>query len=1010
METNQPPATHSDEQPAPPAQEEARPVKKRAGFWRRTGLVLLWLLLIVLVLGFGSGLLIQLPFFREFVVKQLAGVIENGTNSTLTVGDIQGNLLEGFVMHDVTLRLKTGTAYDSIPFVHVDQIIGRYSLFHLLRTNEIGISSLVLKNPVVRFVKFAGDTAWNYSLFTKPSAPGTHPKPFTQVIDLASLQIQNGSFYKRDYNYPTVPSVVSANKEKVIDWNDVEVEGIDLESSVTMHGVISQSARVRHLQFLEKKSGFFLYRLGFSGYRDSSQARIENAKIVTGHSDIGFSIEVTPPTLIETGKLSSMQHSLVKANLSGSVISTNELKQFLPIPLDFLGGSPGIDLVATGEFGKLHIQKLALDFKGRGNIAIAGDLLNLHHPDSLILNLNLKAKDLSNETLDAYVPGLHLPDLSRFGTINIPNLTFNGPPQTFHTTFDAKSSGGGDASADATFDLRRKPIAYHIGLKTNNFNIAALRHDPNYESSISAETEIAGHGTNWRTMQSTITLRIDSQSTFGKYHVNSLDLAGGINNGTLTVEHLDGILRGGPEVHVHSAMAELTSTTIPFHFDGSIKNLPLAEAIGNNSKNPARIDLEANVSGTAKDFDTVFGSAHFRLSDLSCDGHALPEDTADISIAAAGRPGENKLTLHSSIADLTVDRYFQIGDLIHVLPEHIMALITAIGNRDFSEKDKFIATAYTRGDSMDFDYNLHVKDLRALADFIPHTFLLGQGTLSGKVSGSANADLNVTAIGDSVAFILRDRPFVDSTQIESDSELVASAKSTVDSLHARHNDTAALSLPKFGSGTPRIQLQPTNFRLALSHLSNDSSTALAHLDASLDFLTDSVVRLGSALFYHPQIGLMYKNERLDFRASSLYNNALGMNVKGSTSFANGDLDFALDSLKLSYKNPFFTPTSGSLREFIWNNEGHAHVRLARSGILTVDTMHIVHPLNNDDSLTVIAQRINFGGMLSGDTVNAWANFPSFRLEDLRKHCHSTKTRRHSTSQNIRAKFAIFKWH
>jgi hypothetical protein len=167
METTEPHSTDSNEHPTPPAMEEARPVKKRAAFWRRTGMVLLWLLLIVLVLGFGSGLLIQLPVFRHFVVSEVVGVIENGTNGTLTVGDIQGNLLEGFVLNDVTLRLKTGTAYDSVPLVHVDRIIARYSLLRWLRTNEIGVSSLILQNPIVHLVKFAGDTTWNYSLFTK---------------------------------------------------------------------------------------------------------------------------------------------------------------------------------------------------------------------------------------------------------------------------------------------------------------------------------------------------------------------------------------------------------------------------------------------------------------------------------------------------------------------------------------------------------------------------------------------------------------------------------------------------------------------------------------------------------------------------------------------------------------------------------------------------------------------------------------------------------------------------
>ncbi len=600
METNEPRSTDSDQQPTPQALEEARPVKKRAAFWRRTGMVLLWLLLIVLVLGFGSGLLIQLPVFRHFVVHEVAGVIENGTNGKLTVGDIQGNLLEGFALNDVTLRLKTGTAYDSIPLVHVDRIIARYSLLRWLRTNEIGVSSLILQHPVARLVKFAGDSTWNYSLFTKASTSKTPATPFTQIIDLTNLQIQNGSLSKRDYNYSARESTTTTLSNDAIDWNDVEIQGIDLDSRFYAHGSISQSAQVHHLQFREMNSGFFVQRFGFSGSLDSNIARIDNAKIVTGHSDIGFSIELTPPKILETGSLTSMQHSSVKVNLNGSVISTYELKQFLPKPLGFLSGSPGIDLTATGEFGKLHIKKLALDFKNQGNIVISGEMNNLHHPDSLTMNLDLRAKNLSNATLESYVPGLHIPDLTRFGNINITDLTFNGPPQNFHTTFDAKSSGAGDVSADATLDLRRKEIQYRAELKTNNINLAAFVHNPDFESSITAETQIAGRGTNWKTMESTITAKTDAPSIFSKYHVSSLDLAGGMNNGTMTVNHLDGLVENGPEVHILSAMAELTSPEIPFRFDGSVKNFRLAQVIASQPDNPARVDLDANIAGTAK--------------------------------------------------------------------------------------------------------------------------------------------------------------------------------------------------------------------------------------------------------------------------------------------------------------------------------------------------------------------------------------------------------------------------
>ncbi len=975
METTEPRSTNGTEQPTPAALVDGRAEKKQRSFLRRTGLVLLWLLLIVLVLGFGLGSLTQLPFFRHFVVNQLEGAIENGTNGTLTVGDIQGNLLSGFVMSDVTLRLKTGTAYDSIPLIHIDKVISQYSLSHLLQKSEIQISGFILIHPTIHVVKFAGDTNWNYELLSKTLSTKTPSKPFSQIIDVANLQIQNGSFYLRDYNFPSRQQASLANEKREIDWNDIQVQGIDLETRFNLHGASSQTVHVSHLQFREKNSGVFVQRLGFSGYLDSNQARIDNAKIITGHSDLGLSIKISPPKIIETGLLTPMKNSLIEANVNGPVISTNELKQFLPKPLSFLAGSPGIDLTVTGEFGKLHIKKLALDFKSRGNITISGDLNNLHQADSLTMDLDLRSKNLSNSTLDDYVPGLHLPDLTRFGTINISELTFTGAPQNFHTKFDASSSGAGNASGDMRLDLRQKLMVYHASLRTSNFNLAALIRDPKYESSITAETQIAGRGTNWKTMESTIVLRTDAPSMIDTYQANSLDLAGAIKMGAISVDHLNADIKDGPEVLIRSASAKLTASTLPFHFDGSIHNFPLSKILSDDSLNPARVDLDANISGAANGFDSVLGTAHLRLFDLACQGHDLPDDTADITITTV-RPGENKLMLHSSIADLTVDRSFKTGDLIHVLPEHINALLTAIEHRDFPLKDHIPILSKTKKDSIDFDYALQIKDLRSFADFFPNTFLLGHGRVSGVVHGNANGDLTIAMNADSLGFILRDRPSVDSVplvKIDTFSKINPSA----------HRDTSALALPKFGAGTPRIHLMPTSFLITLQDLSNDPKTVLGQLQANLDLTTDSVIRLGSALLYHPECHLNYKDQTLNFHTESIYNNAIAIDLNGTTIFPNGDLDFKLDTLKLSFNNPYFTPTSNSLRQFVWKNEGPARINFAKNGVITIDTLNIIHPMKNMENRgDEGAQHISIGGVLNGDSVNAWATFPSIQIEEL----------------------------
>ena len=1018
--------SNADASAHPDPNEAANTVKKKKTSRRVLG-ILLWLLLLVLVLGVSALIFVQLPFFRRMVVGELVKVVESSTNGTLVIKDIEGNILNGFVLNDVSLRLRTGTQYDSVTILHADHILADYSLIRWLRKNEIGITNMVIQHPVIRLVKFAGDTVWNYHLLFKPvpTAPKAPPQPFTQLVDLASFRIQDGTVLVRDYNYPeratkTVgTSAVRAQvKENEIEWSDAQIQGLDLDSRLYVNGSAAQSVKVNHLRFTETQSGFFVQHLEFAGYIDSIQARIDNAKITTGHSNISFSIEAAPPKIITTGLLTSMEHSSVTLTMKGPTISTYELKQFLPKPLGFLSGSPGIDLMTHGEFGHLHIDRLGLDFKQRGNILISGDLHNLQQPNLLRMNIMLQARNLSNATLNDYVPGLHLPDLSRFGTINIPSLTYNGVPLNFHTVFDAKTSGAGNAKGDVVLDLRQYKFIYRAGLKTDQFNLAAFTGSPlkgagspikgagspSWASSISADAQLTGSGTNWKTLTTDLTFKTTAPSTFQKYHITNLDLAGTMKQGTATVQHMEAVAEGGPEVHVRSATIDLVSPSVPYRFDGTVNNFRLAEVLGNNSRNPARIDLDANVSGIGKQFEDLSGTIHARLFDLAYQGHPIQDVKVDATFAPASS-GENNLTIQSDMADVTIEHRFHLADLIHTVPEHIRAFVTAIRNRGFPDSLQHTPFITQCSDSIDFDYYFRIKDLRPLADFIPQTFLLGEGAISGSVYGCPQGDISLSMKGDSLGFILRNRSgqSIDSALAAEDFVALSDsfahalvASNTLAALHSRFGDSilalrdtlrrrgdstfaSSLALPKFGAGTPRVHITPSAFHLEAHNISNDPHKVFDHLDASLDFLADSVVRLGSALLYHPKFGLVYKDRTLDFDLATVYNDVLGLRLKGDAHFPKNEFDFALDTLQAVY----FNRASGA-REYRLFNQGITHVRIAQNGAIDIDTLTIVHPTRRGYNPNyVFAQRMSLGGKLEGDTVHAWARMADFNLRELR---------------------------
>ena len=109
------------------------------------------IILLLLVVAFS-----QTKWARNFVLSQIEGIVASSTNATLSCSSISGNLFTGFVLKDVQLRLHTGTAYDSTDLIRADQLLARYSILGYLRSQTIGVSSLILYHPRIALLKFKG--------------------------------------------------------------------------------------------------------------------------------------------------------------------------------------------------------------------------------------------------------------------------------------------------------------------------------------------------------------------------------------------------------------------------------------------------------------------------------------------------------------------------------------------------------------------------------------------------------------------------------------------------------------------------------------------------------------------------------------------------------------------------------------------------------------------------------------------------------------------------------------
>jgi hypothetical protein len=925
-------------------------IERATKFFKWVGVVIIILLLLVVAFS-------QTKWARNIVLSQIEGIVASSTNATLTSSSMSGNLFTGFVLKDVHLRLHTGTAYDSIDLVRADQLLARYSILGYLRSQTIGISSLVLYHPQIALLKYNGDSLWNIDRFIKPTAPSAPNTPFDLKIELQKLQIQNGELIVHDYtdtsHSESLPTEVAGVKLNTLNWSNLDIRNLNLYANGSVRGEKSQSVRIGHLDLRELKSGLVLHDLELSLKMDGKNAKIEEGRILTDQSDLRFAVDLAPASILHGDSLGAMKTSRTALKLKATQLSARDLRMFIP-DLRFMRGIFGLDLVADGEFGKLNVSRLNLDFGGRNVLAIKGGIYHLDQPQNFSMDLMLKSTAINDATFRTYLPGLNLPDIKNFGTITIPSLHFVGEPEVFTAIFDVHSDNG-NASGEAKLDLRPKLMVYTAKVQTEHLNLAPILNNPTMASDINAALNLEGKGTDPHTMSTRFGFSVTAPSKFQKYAVTALQGTGSLSGSVATTDHLKGSLADGMAVNIEHASIEIGPKSPAYTFQGSVIDLPLHNYVTSLGSSPVKLSADANVTGKGLDLEEISGTISAKLSNMILAKQHFNDVTANIHIAPLGTSGLDSLQLRSDLADIDIQGKYGLVDLIDVVPSRFTTLIDAITNRDFptdSLQNTVAQVSTASCDSIDFNYALVLKDLRPLSVFFPKVMLLGNGIIDGRVVGCAENALNVGMKGKLSSFLFRKR------NIAEDSTLIAPTDS------AGH--------PKLPSGSAtRLQLTPVTFSLEFDHLTTDPKTILRNLNAHINFKADSTTRIGSSLLYHSDIGVDYTDRKLRFDVATTMGTGYAIKLVGRAELPQNQYVFALDTLRLSLHD-----------RYRWFNEKPAKITLTQSGEIRVDTLSMIKPQPGDLNGS-FAQRIRLGGLLRGDSiVYAFVNVPNLRLNEI----------------------------
>ena len=180
------------------------------GMVSRVARAVLALVASVLIVGFVAlFVLTGSDYGRERVRRYALQTLDALVDGEVTIGRVEGNLLERFALVDVAIVDREGR-----PFLTAGRVRARVGVAPLL-TRRIVLTQLDLERPVVTLSK-TGDT-WNYErIFHRGDSVLPEPTPgFGSWIDLRNVTVTDGTL-RVDQPFPLGESMTRAQRDDAI--------------------------------------------------------------------------------------------------------------------------------------------------------------------------------------------------------------------------------------------------------------------------------------------------------------------------------------------------------------------------------------------------------------------------------------------------------------------------------------------------------------------------------------------------------------------------------------------------------------------------------------------------------------------------------------------------------------------------------------------------------------------------------------------------------------------------
>ncbi len=763
-------------------------------------------------------------------------------NGTLSIGRIEGNLITGIRLYDVSLRNADSSIFmaERIEFSH-DPL----ALFF----KRVSLGRVSIVNPHVQLYRSTTGT-WNVSnLFVASSDTGTSP----WVVTAKNLELINA-------HVTMVDSVLIDERSKglresppsgVVDYARVTIDSLNVEGGFQLKPAATE-IQLHLMTFTLENPRMHLRHLQGDFKLTKNEVSATNLKLVTDRSRLDMDASLTQTNIVNINNIAELKTKPVNLDLRADNLDTRELKQFLYPWVDFLDREISLQVRANGEFGRLNIQKVVVETP-ESMIALAGTITNLHRPKDLQLDLQSSNSVIVPNDIASRLPGLVLPALGGFGKTRF-RLAFKGAPTDFESTCKAETEAG-DIELTAQLKIG-EVLEYKTSFNTSNVNLERLFENMDLSSSLNLNGTLTGIGTDPYTASAVARIELDSSEFWGMP----------LGQSAFVFDLSDAALRAHTQLRARSTQYDLSGVfkfprgdSVTYTLNGSVNALNLADII-RNDQFASDLSFTLKAGGKGATVDQLINTASFKF--LHSTYGVTNFDDGEFAAWLDLSHGERSLfSFRSDPLDLDVDGRFTLPSLIENVIDGENIVSDAIAHR-FQTLDSlrgapaslpgttnFRVLQNRRPKYVDLSYHLQARNVTPVGIFFQKNFV-GSLSMNGRMKGS-----------------------VDSLDFD--------ASSQIQSFEYRNRTDSY----RFNGGTLSLNLE---------HISRTG--LLNVLNSKLDVRTERF-SVNNLAFHNSSLLLDSHSDSATYLWSALIDSSYQVDVRGSSLFSSNTYQFAMSQFR-----------------------------------------------------------------------------------------------------------------